>query len=84
MGSVLSSCDDYKVALPASSQFILTEPSISAWCSEPPKAGGERLVPTVGEAPQAAQRATATGYLFPNYCDGQITKANSASAALNK
>ena len=25
-----------------------------------------------------------TGYLFPSYCDGETTKANSASAALNK
>jgi integrase len=44
-------------------------------------------VPLVGEALWAAQRATAashTGHLFPSYCDGQNTKANSASAALNK
>ena len=50
-------------------------------------ADSERLVPLVGEALWAAQRATAastTGYLFPSYCDGETTKANSASAALNK
>lgn len=50
-------------------------------------ADSERLVPPVGEALWAAQRAAAasdTRHLFPSYCDGQITKANSASAALNK
>ena len=50
-------------------------------------ADSERLVPLVGEALWAAQRATAashTGHLFPSYCDGETTKANSASAALNK
>ena len=50
-------------------------------------ADSERLVPLVGEALWAAQRATAvshTRHLFPSYCDGQNTKANSASAALNK
>ena len=50
-------------------------------------ADSERLIPLVGEALWAAQRATAashTGHLFPSYCDGQNTKANSASAALNK
>jgi integrase len=50
-------------------------------------ADSERLVPLVGEALWAVQRATsasAAGYLFPSYCDGQSTKANSASAALNK
>ena len=44
-------------------------------------------MPLVGEALWAAQRATAvshTRHLFPSYCDGQNTKANSASAALNK
>ena len=44
-------------------------------------------MPLVGEALWAAQRATAvshTRHLFPSYCDRQITKANSASAALNK
>jgi integrase len=50
-------------------------------------ADSERVVPLVGEALWAAQRATAAsaaGYLFPSYCDGETTKANSASAALNK
>ena len=50
-------------------------------------ADSELLVPLVGEALWAVQRATnssAAGYLFPSYCDGQNTKANSASAALNK
>ncbi len=45
------------------------------------------MVPLVGEALWATQRASAasdTGHLFPSYCDGQTTKANSASAALNK
>ena len=35
----------------------------------------------------AAQRATGSslaGRLFPSYCDGETTKANSASAVLNK
>ena len=44
-------------------------------------------MPLVGEALWAVQRATAvsdTGHLFPSYCDGETTKANSASAALNK
>jgi len=47
----------------------------------------ERLVPLVGEALWSIQQATAesdTGHLFRGYCDGQITKANSASAVLNK
>ena len=50
-------------------------------------ADSERVVPLVGEALWAAQRTTAAsevGYLFPSYCDGETTKANSASAALNK
>jgi integrase len=50
-------------------------------------ADSERVVPLVGEALWAAQRAidaSHTGHLFPSYCDGQNTKANSASAALNK
>ena len=41
----------------------------------------------MGEALWAAQRATAASaasYLFASYCDGETTKANSASAALNK
>ena len=37
-----------------------------------------------GETLWAVQRAAAAGHLFPSYCDGQTTKANSASAALNK
>ena len=50
-------------------------------------ADSERVVPLVGEALWAAQRATAASaasYLFASYCDGETTKANSASAALNK
>ena len=50
-------------------------------------ADSERLVPLVGEALWAAQHATdasLAGHLFPSYCDGETTKANSASAALNK
>ena len=50
-------------------------------------ADSERAVPLVGEALWAAQRATAASaasYLFASYCDGETTKANSASAALNK
>ena len=41
----------------------------------------------MGEALWAVQRATAASaasYLFSSYCDGETTKANSASAALNK
>jgi integrase len=50
-------------------------------------ADSERVVPLVGEALWAAQRAidaSHAGHLFPSYCDGQNTKANSASTALNK
>ena len=41
----------------------------------------------MGESLWAAQRATDASladHLFPSYCDGETTKANSASAALNK
>ena len=47
----------------------------------------ERVVPLVGEALWAVQRAlnnTDTDYLFPSYCSAFKLKANSASAALNK
>lgn len=47
----------------------------------------ERLVPLVGRSYWAAERALeeAQGdFLFPKYCDGQVSKSNSASAALNK
>jgi integrase len=47
----------------------------------------ERIVPLVGEALWAVQRAlnnTDTDYLFPSYCSALKLKANSASAALNK
>ena len=50
--------------------------------------GSERLVPLVGEALWAVQRAVATNpaspFLFPRYNRGKTTSANSASAALNK
>ena len=45
------------------------------------------MVPLVGEAlwaNQSAPDASAAGYLFPNYCNGETIKSNSASAALNK
>ena len=50
-------------------------------------ADSERLVPLVGKALWAVQRAadaSDTRHLFRSYCDGETTKVNSASAALNK
>jgi integrase len=48
----------------------------------------ERLVPLVGQALWAVQRAVAANptsqFLFPRYNTGRTTSANSASAALNK
>ena len=44
-------------------------------------------MPLASEALWAVQRAadaSDTGHLFPSYCDGETTKANSASAVLNK
>ena len=76
------SCDD--VCLDTPHPYVVIEPK--PW-RRLKTADSERLVPLVGEALWAAQRATdasATGYLFPSYCDGETTKANSASAALNK
>jgi integrase len=76
------SCDDF--CLDTSHPYVVIEPK--PW-RRLKTADSERLVPLVGEALWAAQRATAashTGHLFPSYCDGETTKANSASAALNK
>jgi integrase len=76
------SCDD--VCLNTPHPHVVIEPK--PW-RRLKTADSERLVPLVGEALWAAQRATAAcaaGYLFPSYCDGETTKANSASAALNK
>ena len=76
------SCDD--VCLDTPHPYVVIEPK--PW-RRLKTADSERLVPLVGEALWAAQRAidaSATGYLFASYCDGQNTKANSASAALNK
>ena len=50
-------------------------------------ASSVRTIPLVGAALWASERlltASRRGLLFPNYCDGKITKSNSASAALNK
>lgn len=48
----------------------------------------ERLIPLVGSSKWAAERVLATPnvsqFAFPTYNDGSRTKANSASAALNK
>ena len=76
------SCEDARLDTPH--PYVVTEPKL--W-RRLKTADSERLVPLVGEALWAAQRATAafhTGHLFPIYYDGQNTKANSASAALNK
>jgi integrase len=46
-----------------------------------------RKIPLVGAAMWASERlleSSDNGFLFPKYCDGKITKSNSASAALNK
>ena len=46
----------------------------------------ERQIPLVGAALWASKRLLEhdSSYAFPSYCDGNICKANSASAALNK
>ena len=49
--------------------------------------GSERIVPLVGAAFWAAQKAfnsTQTNFLFPRYCNETECKSNSASAVLNK
>jgi integrase len=49
--------------------------------------GSERTIPLVGSALWAVSRAieaSSTEFLFPRYCDESGSKANSASAALNK
>ena len=50
--------------------------------------GSERELPLVGVSLWAAERAVEASqhspYLFPRYCNDQVCKANSASAALNK
>ncbi len=46
-----------------------------------------RTIPLVGAALWASERlleSSDNGFLFSKYCDGKITKSNSASAALNK
>jgi integrase len=76
------SCEDVCLDIPH--PYVVIEPK--PW-RRLKTADSERLVPLVGEALWAAQRATAashTGHLFPSYCDEETTKANSASAALNK
>ena len=76
------SCDD--VCLDTPYPYVVIEPK--PW-RRLKTSDSERLVPLVGEALWAVQRAAAasdTGHLFPSYCDGDTTKANSASAALNK
>ena len=76
------SCED--VYLDTPHPYVVIEPK--PW-RRLKTADSERMVPLVGEALWAAQRATAasdTRHLFPSYCDGQTTKANSASATLNK
>ena len=81
-GALGLSCDD--VCLDTPHPYVVIEPK--PW-RRLKTADSERLVPLVGEALWAAQRATAAsvaGYLFPNYCKGETTKANSASVALNK
>jgi len=76
------SCED--VCLDTLHPYVVIEPK--PW-RRLKTTDSERLVPLTGEALWATQRASAasdTGHLFPSYCDGQTTKANSASAALNK
>ena len=76
------SCGD--VCLDTPHPYIVIEPK--PW-KRLKTADSERLVPLDGEVLWAVQRAAAAsdaGHLFPSYCDGQTTKANSASAALNK
>ena len=76
------SCEDVYLNTPH--PYVVIEPK--KW-RRLKTADSERLVPLVGEALWAAQRATdasAASYLFAGYCDGETTKANSASAALNK
>ena len=76
------SCGD--VCLDTPHPYVVIEPK--PW-RRLKTADSERLVPLVGEAMWAVQRAadaSDTGCLFPSYCDGNTTKANSASAALNK
>jgi len=49
--------------------------------------GSERIIPLVGSALWAVQRAmnqSNTMFLFPRYCNEDECKSNSASAALNK
>jgi integrase len=76
------SCDD--VCLNTPHPYVVIEPK--TW-RRLKTADSERVVPLVGEALWAAQRGTdasAASYLFASYCDGETTKANSASAVLNK
>jgi integrase len=76
------SCEDVRLDTPHPCVVIEPKP----W-RRLKTADSERLVPLVGEALWAAQRAidaSHTTRLFPSYCDGQNTKANSASAVLNK
>jgi integrase len=76
------SCDD--VCLNTPHPYVVIEPKL--W-RRLKTADSERVVPLVGEALWAVQRATAASaasYLFASYCDGETTKVNSASAALNK
>lgn len=50
-------------------------------------ASSERIIPLVGSAVWAVNRALAYSsneFLFPKYCDCESVKANSASSALNK
>ncbi|MDC0551348.1 tyrosine-type recombinase/integrase [Amylibacter sp.] len=51
-------------------------------------ASSARLIPLVGSAKWAAERILGqpdgSEFAFPNYNDGEMTNANSASAALNK
>jgi len=50
-------------------------------------ASSERIIPLVGSALWAVNRALACSsneFLFPKYCDCESVKANSASGALNK
>ena len=49
--------------------------TVSGWC--------HWLVRRYGQ-PRERLLLPHTGHLFPSYCDGETTKANSASAALNK
>ena len=73
-----------EVFLDTSTPYIVIEPK--PW-RRLKTADSERVVPLVGEALWSAQRATdasCNDYLFPNYCDGNQVKSNSASSALNK